>query len=108
MTKFRFLGDVTLGNMLLWIPLLGLLATASLTLYRVGNFVQSFQDALVHEIENRTNAIVALSGKIDEVKAQQLRDNNDMKSSIQAVQNEVRQSVTGVRDDIRALLRPTR
>lgn len=95
MRGIRFLGDISLGNLLMMLPLFGIFATALMTFYTVGTTVQRVQDSIEHEIELRSTSVINLSAKIDDMKVQQARDVTDIKGQIGEL-----------RSDVRTLVRP--
>lgn len=69
-----FQGMVTLGQIILLLPLLGLLGTATVTLFRTGAWVQQLEDAIAKESEARAMAQGNLEHRVDSVALQQSRD----------------------------------
>lgn len=85
-----FQGMVTLGQIILLVPLLGLLGTATVTLFRTGAWVQQLEDAIAKESEARAMAQGNLEHRVDTVALQQSHDINILNARLAEMGQDIR------------------
>lgn len=86
----RFQGTVTLGQLVLLVPLVTLVGTGVGSIWRVSSQYQETRDAIAHETEMRQQVITGLTNEVHALALQQGRDITGLQSAIADLRLDVR------------------